>query len=91
MEPSVPILDLADRDMVKRTSRRADALGALCRRLLEVGDPDGAFLDAVRPMFQGYDRVERRRVIEALSRALGVERPTMKRYLRAAGVVNEMD
>jgi len=81
---------LADLETVRRNSRRGDVLGALCRRLLEVGDPDGTFQDAVRPTFH-CERVERRRQIQRLSVALGIKRPEMKRYLRAAGIVNEMD
>lgn len=85
------ILDLADRVTIQRNSQRSDELGVLLRAVLAAANPDGVFQDNVRPMFRGYERVERRRTIKKLSVALGIPREQMKAYLLAAGIVNAMD
>ncbi len=85
------ILELADPRTLAQSAARGDALGALLRRVQAAADSDLEFQAGVKPLFTGYLRVQRRQQITKLRLALGIERPVLKKYLRAAGIVNEMD
>jgi hypothetical protein len=85
------ILNLADPESLRRSAERSDEIGAMLQRVIAAADADAEFQRAVAPMLRGFARVTRRRSIEKLRQALGMERAELKKYLRAAGLVNEMD
>ena len=91
VEQAGRILELADPKTLARNAARRDPLGTFLEKVMAAADPDEEFQAVVKTLFTGYRQVERRAHIEMLRLALGIERPVLKKYLRAAGIVNEMD
>jgi hypothetical protein len=86
------ILDLADMAVVRENARRNDALGAMLLKVLAAADPDAELQGILKDAGLFHVRqVRRRQQIERLRLAFGVKREVMKRYLAAAGLVNERD
>lgn len=92
-EPSpLSILDLADPETIERVSQRGDHLGALMRSVRGAADPDAEFQRIISD--SGLLReiqVKRRQQILALALAFGTTKANMKKYLAAAGLVNDRD
>ena len=85
------ILDIADRSVCRQRSERADPVGQLVRRVLQAADPDLEFTELARSYIGNQGQDPRRACIMLLAKAFGCDRVELKKYLRAKGVVNQMD
>jgi len=85
------ISELIRMPVLAETAKRNDLIGLQARTLLEAEDKDEVIQRLIKEQTVGLTLFERRDAYDDWCEVLGIDRASLKGYLKAKGVINQTD
>lgn len=86
---NLKIADLLNRDHCAEFAKRQDWVGEAVSGLLNAEDKDAFFQLAARNMTTGLNLYEQRDALDQICYIFGIDKPLLRKYLKAKGIISE--